>query len=58
MDSEQLKNSHIPKALYEEIKKRLSKLPEFEPKIKTGYLRRYSYLVTSANTGAVFRKEF
>jgi dihydroxy-acid dehydratase len=38
----------------EEINKRLSALPEFEPKIKTGYLRRYTEKVTSASTGAVF----
>ncbi len=28
-----------------------------EPKIKTGYLRRYAKLVTSANTGAIFSEE-
>ncbi|HEY49685.1 MAG TPA: dihydroxy-acid dehydratase [Dehalococcoidia bacterium] len=39
----------------EEIEQRLSRLPEFEPKIKTGYLRRYIESVTSASTGAVFR---
>jgi dihydroxy-acid dehydratase len=38
-----------------EIKNRLSKLPKFEPKIKTGYLRRYIEKVTSAATGAVFK---
>jgi len=27
-----------------------------EPKIKTGYLKRYAQLVTSANTGAVFKE--
>lgn len=37
-----------------EIKKRLSKLPEFKSKIKTGYLRRYIENVGSASTGAVF----
>ncbi len=37
-----------------EIKQRLAKLPPFEPKIKSGYLRRYLEKVTSANTGAVF----
>ena len=40
----------------EEINTRLAKLPEFEPKVKTGYLRRYIENVTSANTGAVFNK--
>jgi dihydroxy-acid dehydratase len=39
-----------------EIAERLAKLPEFEPKIKTGYLRRYIENVTSASTGAVFTK--
>jgi dihydroxy-acid dehydratase len=38
-----------------EIAKRISKLPKFEPKIKTGYLRRYIQKVTSASTGAVFK---
>jgi len=36
-----------------EMKERLSKWSPPEPKIKTGYLARYSKLVTSANTGAV-----
>jgi len=40
----------------EEIKKRLGALPKFEPKIKTGYLKRYAEMVTSASTGAVFSK--
>ena len=39
----------------EEIEKRLACLPEFEPKIKTGYLKRYAENVTSASTGAVFK---
>jgi len=38
----------------EEIEARLASLPPFEPKIKTGYLRRYAEKVTSASTGAVF----
>ena len=37
-----------------DIKRRLSKLPPFEPKVATGYLRRYSERVSSASTGAVF----
>jgi dihydroxy-acid dehydratase len=37
-----------------EIKRRLSKLPPFEPKLATGYLRRYSERVSSASAGAVF----
>jgi dihydroxy-acid dehydratase len=39
-----------------EIKKRLSKLPGFKSKIKTGYLRRYIENVGSASAGAVFSK--
>jgi dihydroxy-acid dehydratase len=39
-----------------EINDRLAKLPAFEPRIKTGYLARYTEKVTSASTGAVFRK--
>jgi dihydroxy-acid dehydratase len=39
----------------DEIAQRLSQLPEFEPKIKTGYLKRYIEMVTSAASGAVFR---
>jgi dihydroxy-acid dehydratase len=38
----------------EELKARLSKLGEFEPKVKSGYLRRYAEKVSSASTGAVF----
>jgi dihydroxy-acid dehydratase len=38
-----------------EISSRLAKLPEFEPRIKTGYLKYYTEQVTSASTGAVFR---
>jgi len=37
-----------------ELKQRLASLPSFEPKIKTGYLKRYSDKVSSASTGAVF----
>lgn len=37
----------------DEIKRRKEKLPLFEPKIKRGYLARYSAMVTSANKGAV-----
>ena len=39
----------------EEINSRLDNLPEFEPKIKNGYLGRYARMVTSANTGAVLK---
>ena len=38
----------------DEICRRLEAVPEFEPKVKTGYLRRYAEMVGSANTGAVF----
>ncbi|MBN2186688.1 MAG: dihydroxy-acid dehydratase [Dehalococcoidia bacterium] len=38
----------------EELEKRLNSLPPFEPKVRTGYLKRYSDKVTSASTGAVF----
>jgi dihydroxy-acid dehydratase len=38
-----------------EISDRLAKLAEFEPKIQTGYLKRYAEQVTSASTGAVFK---
>ena len=37
-----------------EIEQRLNLLPPFEPKVKTGYLKRYADNVTSASTGAVF----
>ncbi|MFO7773009.1 MAG: dihydroxy-acid dehydratase [Dehalococcoidia bacterium] len=37
-----------------ELEQRLASLPFFEPKIKTGYLKRYSDKVSSASTGAVF----
>lgn len=37
-----------------ELGQRLASLPSFEPKIKTGYLKRYSDIVSSASTGAVF----
>ncbi len=37
-----------------ELKQRLASLPSFEPRIKTGYLKRYSDKVGSASTGAVF----
>jgi dihydroxy-acid dehydratase len=36
-----------------ELKQRLASLPSFKPKIKTGYLKRYSDKVSSASTGAV-----
>jgi len=39
----------------DELARRRARLKPFEPKIKTGYLARYSKLVTSANTGAVLK---
>jgi len=39
-----------------EISERLGKLVEFEPRVKTGYLKRYAEKVTSASTGAVFTR--
>lgn len=40
-----------------EIQARLDKLPEFQPKVKTGYLGRYVKFVSSADKGAVFPLE-
>jgi dihydroxy-acid dehydratase len=37
-----------------EIKGRLAQLSNFEPKVKTGYLKRYAEKVSSASNGAVF----
>lgn len=37
-----------------EIEARLAELPSFQPKIDTGYLKRYSEKVSSASKGAVF----
>jgi dihydroxy-acid dehydratase len=39
----------------EEIKERIDALPPFEPKIKHGYLARYTKMVSSANTGAILK---
>ena len=36
-----------------EIDERMTNLPEFQPKIKSGYLGRYTRMVSSADTGAV-----
>jgi len=38
----------------QELEQRLTSLSSFEPRIKTGYLKRYSDKVSSASTGAVF----
>jgi dihydroxy-acid dehydratase len=40
----------------DEIRQRLDALPEFEPKVKTGYLARYTQMVSSADLGAVFQR--
>lgn len=37
-----------------EINSRLYQLPKFQPKVTTGYLKRYASLVSSASRGAVF----
>ena len=42
----------IDNKIFEE---RIGKLPEFKPKIISGYLGRYARLVTSADTGAVLK---
>ncbi|WP_238327636.1 dihydroxy-acid dehydratase [Paenibacillus gorillae] len=39
----------------EEFEKRRAAWPGFEPKIKRGYLARYSHLVTNASTGGVMK---
>jgi dihydroxy-acid dehydratase len=39
-----------------EMTERLARLGEFEPKVKTGYLRYYAEKVDSASTGAVFKR--
>jgi dihydroxy-acid dehydratase len=39
----------------EEIRSRIAALPEFEPRTKSKWLRRYAHFVTSANTGAALR---
>ena len=41
-----------------EIKKRLASVAPFEPRIKSGWLGRYTKFVTSAHTGAVLRSPF
>jgi len=38
----------------DQIRQRLAQVKEFEPRIKTGYLKLYTEKVTSANTGAIF----
>jgi dihydroxy-acid dehydratase len=41
----------------EEISQRLAQLAEFEPRIKTGYLKRYAEIVGPASIGAVFSRQ-
>lgn len=38
-----------------EIKSRLAHLPPWQPRVNSGYLKRYAEAVTSASTGAVFK---
>jgi dihydroxy-acid dehydratase len=40
------------------IQKRLSALSPFKSKVTSKWLKRYSYFVTSADTGAVLRSDF
>ena len=39
-----------------EIKQRMTKVAKFEPRVKTGYLSRYTEKVSSASKGAIFEK--
>ncbi|MEW6034472.1 MAG: dihydroxy-acid dehydratase [Chloroflexota bacterium] len=39
-----------------EILRRLSRLPEYRPRVESGYLRRYAEAVTSASSGAVWHR--
>ena len=39
----------------EELERRRERLTEFHPKIKGGWLERYTHFVTSASTGAILR---
>jgi dihydroxy-acid dehydratase len=41
-----------------EIRQRLDEMPPFQSKIQSKWLKRYSYFVTSADTGAVLRTDF
>ena len=40
----------------DEIHRRIAALPEFAPKVKSGYLARYAQMVSSADRGAVFQR--
>jgi dihydroxy-acid dehydratase len=49
-------NQHLDTALSQgEIEARLAALPDFQPKINSGYLKRYAQSVTSASRGAIFK---
>jgi dihydroxy-acid dehydratase len=49
-------NQRLDTALSQgEIEARLAALPDFQPKINSGYLKRYAQFVTSASRGAVFK---
>jgi dihydroxy-acid dehydratase len=50
------KNRLEAKLSKQEIARRLASLPAFEPKIKSGYLRRYADEVESASTGAILSR--
>jgi len=41
----------------EEIKRRLANLPPWEPRIRSGYLKRYAEAVSSASTGAILKAQ-
>ena len=42
----------------EEMEKRRKNWQPREPKVTSGYLRRYANMVTSGNTGAILKQEF
>jgi dihydroxy-acid dehydratase len=49
-------NQRLDTALSQgEIEARLAALPDFQPKINSGYLKRYAQSVTSASRGAIFK---
>lgn len=56
IDIDVMKNSMNVRLTQVEIAQRLKQLKPFKSKVKGGWLSRYSALVTSADTGAVFAK--
>ena len=42
----------------DEMEKRRKNWQPREPKVTSGYLRRYANMVTSGNTGAILKQEF